>query len=234
VVSNVSSTLATWSSLILLLSIHLFTNYRAVRAVRMLTLNRQRANIVLSTLVEQGKVLTPKDASEQERVFEWDGILRWRASEITGHAQIGVKLQLLLASITSPTPVTGSIQNPIVNLADLMEIYADEKFLLWVDAKQRSVLIVLKEGCTTASQLKAWTLALMVTRRLKRQELPPSEPLGVLLILREALEEANRNFDDFLRRLTLVGWDLQSSMLETRSGFRINFPVGQNAGEKSQ
>jgi Vitamin B6 photo-protection and homoeostasis len=39
-------------TLLLLLSLHLGTNYMAVRAVRMTTLNRQRANIVLSALLD--------------------------------------------------------------------------------------------------------------------------------------------------------------------------------------
>ncbi|KAI9780869.1 MAG: hypothetical protein M1839_006496 [Geoglossum umbratile] len=227
VVSKATSTLATWSSLILLLSIHLFANYKAVRAVRMLTLNRQRANIVLSTLIEQGKVLSPEQASKQERVFEWGGVLRWRASEITGHAQIGVKLQLLLASVAGSITVTGSIHNPIIDWEELTEVYLNEEFLLWVDARERRVLIVLKEGCTTMFQLKAWTLALMVTRRLKREKMPTSDPQGVLSLLREALDEVSGSFDGFLRQLAAAGWDVRSSALETRPGFRINAPVGQ-------
>ncbi|KAB8288866.1 hypothetical protein EYC80_010769 [Monilinia laxa] len=48
VVSKISSQTATWIALITLLSIHLGTNYLAVRSVTMRTLNRQRANLVLS------------------------------------------------------------------------------------------------------------------------------------------------------------------------------------------
>ncbi|KAI9773842.1 MAG: hypothetical protein M1840_006067 [Geoglossum simile] len=228
VVSNVSSTLATWFSLILLLSIHLFANYKAVCAVRMLTLNRQRANIVFSTLIEQGKVLSPEQVSKQERVFERDGVLRWGASEIIGHAQIGVKLQLLLASVAGPVAVTGSIHNPIVNLAELTEVYLIEEFLLWVDARERGALIVLKEGCTATSQLKAWAVALTVTRRLKHEKLPISDPQGVLLLLRESLDEANRSFDESLQQLAAAGWDLGSSALETRPSFRINAPTSRS------
>jgi Vitamin B6 photo-protection and homoeostasis len=233
-VSNVSSTLATWSSLILLLSIHLFANYKAVRAVRMLTLNRQRANIVFSTLIEQGKVLSPEQVSKQERVFERDGVLRWGASEVTGRAQIGVRLHLLLASVAGSVAATGSIRNPVVDLAELTEVYVIEEFLLWVDAKERRVLIVLKEGCTATSQLKAWTVALMVTRRLKHEKLPTSDPQGVLLLLRETLDEANRSFDESLQQLAAAGWDVGSSALETRPGFRISIPTGRDKKYKAK
>ncbi|KAL1968860.1 hypothetical protein VTN77DRAFT_1221 [Rasamsonia byssochlamydoides] len=51
VVSHVTSLPVTWTALIFLLFLHLGTNYRAVRAVQMTSLNRQRANIVFSTLL---------------------------------------------------------------------------------------------------------------------------------------------------------------------------------------
>ncbi|TKA67954.1 hypothetical protein B0A49_07548 [Cryomyces minteri] len=76
VVSWVSSPLATWSTLLLLLSIHLATNHAAVRAVSMRTLNRQRANLVFSHLIEDDEVLTPEEVSKKERIFDWDGVLK--------------------------------------------------------------------------------------------------------------------------------------------------------------
>ena len=53
IVSRISSQPATWVAMIILLSIHLGTNYLAVRAVSMRTLNRQRANIVLSNYLAE-------------------------------------------------------------------------------------------------------------------------------------------------------------------------------------
>ncbi|PKY04044.1 DUF647-domain-containing protein [Aspergillus campestris IBT 28561] len=52
VVSHITSYTATWISLITLLTVHLGMNYAAVRAVQMTSLNRQRANIVFSTLLD--------------------------------------------------------------------------------------------------------------------------------------------------------------------------------------
>ncbi|RLL94544.1 hypothetical protein CFD26_104696 [Aspergillus turcosus] len=57
VVSRVTSFAATWASLLLLLTVHLGMNYAAVRAVQMTSLNRQRANIVFSTLLESDPAL---------------------------------------------------------------------------------------------------------------------------------------------------------------------------------
>ncbi|KAH8821217.1 vitamin B6 photo-protection and homoeostasis-domain-containing protein [Xylogone sp. PMI_703] len=108
VVSNITSQWATWLAMILLLAIHLFTNYMAVRAVCMRTLNRQRANILFSDYLSQvlprpdvdrettllqvpqlsnaAKLLTPQTLSNHERIFEKDGILRWTTVNINTHS----------------------------------------------------------------------------------------------------------------------------------------------------
>ncbi|GAQ03453.1 RUS1 family protein homolog [Aspergillus lentulus] len=57
VVSHVTSFAATWASLLFLLTVHLGMNYAAVRAVQMTSLNRQRANIVFSTLLDSDPAL---------------------------------------------------------------------------------------------------------------------------------------------------------------------------------
>ncbi|PKX95697.1 RUS1 family protein [Aspergillus novofumigatus IBT 16806] len=57
VVSRVTSFAATWASLLFLLIVHLGMNYAAVRSVQMTSLNRQRANIVFSTLLESDPAL---------------------------------------------------------------------------------------------------------------------------------------------------------------------------------
>ncbi|KAI9039106.1 RUS1 family protein [Aspergillus affinis] len=108
VVSRVTSYTATWISLVLLLTLHLSLNYAAVRSVQMTSLNRQRTNIVFSTLFESDPdvdfkgfsdsrqvkqrqrgmgfdqtswlVLSPAEVTMQERIFETDGILRWSST----------------------------------------------------------------------------------------------------------------------------------------------------------
>ncbi|KAE8348570.1 DUF647 domain protein [Aspergillus coremiiformis] len=110
VVSNVTSYTATWILLVMLLTMHLSLNYAAVRSVQMTSLNRQRANIVFSTLLgsdpglnlkyatlsqygplgskqniatktqDQWQVPTPAQVANQEKIFETDGILKWSSS----------------------------------------------------------------------------------------------------------------------------------------------------------
>ncbi|KAF3394272.1 RUS1 family protein [Penicillium rolfsii] len=122
VVSHVTGFTATWISLLTLLALHLSLNYAAVRSVQMTSLNRQRANIVLSALLESDtginlteksiqskietrfetdtsthphtwKVLTPSQVSSQERIFHRGGTLQWT------HFSRGMKTYLGSAEI---------------------------------------------------------------------------------------------------------------------------------------
>ncbi|KAK8228395.1 hypothetical protein HDK77DRAFT_431121 [Phyllosticta capitalensis] len=94
VVSAVSSKPLALALIIVLLAIHLWTNYMAVRSVSMRSLNRQRANVVLSHLLAHDKVLTPETvAAGHERIFELrDGVLRGAGREVLGWARLGVGL----------------------------------------------------------------------------------------------------------------------------------------------
>ncbi|KAH8422888.1 uncharacterized protein LDX57_000644 [Aspergillus melleus] len=96
---------------------HLSLNYAAVRSVQMTSLNRQRTNIVFSTLFEsdpdvniksfgdshqvkerqKGRSfdqtswlkLSPAEVTKQERIFETDGILRWSSIRSPSTSRIG-------------------------------------------------------------------------------------------------------------------------------------------------
>ncbi|KAK9455833.1 vitamin B6 photo-protection and homoeostasis-domain-containing protein [Dipodascopsis uninucleata] len=104
IVPYVEAPLQTWVAISLLISIHLSTNYRAVRAVVMNTLNRHRANIVLSAAIDAtfvsgsesidavppGAIPTPASVSRSETILEPDGVLRWGAkAPILGKATFG-------------------------------------------------------------------------------------------------------------------------------------------------
>ncbi|KAI9733236.1 MAG: hypothetical protein M1834_003320 [Cirrosporium novae-zelandiae] len=227
VVSQVSSTWATWFWLISLLSIHLAMNYAAVRAVSMHTLNRQRANIVFSSLIEDDKVLAPGDTSIKEKIFEKDGVLRWKGSTVLRYCQIGVPLGSLLSSLGQVQHGTRSIREMNIDLSVLRSIYHSEQYLLWYNARQEHAYIVLKQGVTANSQLKGWVNALMVARRISRQrhqhgaEPHKTDNQEMLQILKEELSFLSEDFDGWIKRLHAVGWDTDIAALETLHGSRI-------------
>jgi hypothetical protein len=227
VVSWISTPITTWSVLIALLSIHLATNYAAVKAVSMRSLNRQRTNIVFSNILQHGSVLSPTDVSQCERIFEQDGVLRWVDNRIIGHCKIGVPLEVLLGHMGQRHKRTGSLDLHTINLSDLIGVFVNEAYILWFTDVDYEALIVLKDGCTPIDQLKAWTHALLLARRLQSQ-LPKdklknddaSSPQGRLGEMRRTLTEANEVFAEYITILGQSGWDLDVAALETRVGVR--------------
>ncbi|KAL8775437.1 MAG: hypothetical protein Q9194_003763 [Teloschistes cf. exilis] len=223
-VSYVSSPMTTWSCLILLLSIHLAMNRAAVRAVSMHTLNRQRANIVFSTFLDQGTVLSPKEVSLQERIFEWGGVLRWRRSSPLASAKIGHPLKDLLASLAPAHEKTGSVRDAEAKMMRLIRLYSQEEFLLWYDAPQRVGHIALKEGAAAKSQLKAWALILWITQRHRMDgsaEATSASFEFTLDLQRSSLQDLSSRWSDCIQRLRTAGWDIDVASLETTSGSRI-------------
>lgn len=224
VISHITSPMSTWSCLILLLSVHLAMNYAAVRAVRMQTLNRQRANIVLSRLWESGQILSPKEVCEQERIFEYDGVLRWNDGPVLAMAEIGASFHTLANAIGRTHGTTGSIVFLSNNLSRLMDVFQQEEYILWYDRGQAVVSIGLKDGVSTASQLKAWGHSLLISHRHRstgatgRAKSDAEEPLPILAT---TLHELSFRWERDMTSLRQAGWDLDSASLETTSSTRL-------------
>lgn len=221
VVAYVSSSMGTWTCLVLLLSVHLATNHAAVRSVSMRSLNRQRANIVLSNLLQDKRALTPEEVSFEERVFEWDGVLRWKGSAPIAKARIGVSLRCLLSSLAPAHDVTGAISDENLILQHLTRIYSLESFLLWYDARRRVAYIILKEQASSRSQLKAWALALWVAHRLEDGHATSATIDKIIGLLESSLIEICNQWDDCMECMKAAGWDMDIASLETTSAIRI-------------
>lgn len=232
VVAYVSSPMATWTCLVLLLSIHLATNHAAVRAVSMHTLNRQRGNILLSNLLDTQKALTPEEVSIQERVFEWDGVLRWRCSSSIATAKIGVSLQRLLGALGPAHDVTGAIRDGKVTFQRLARIFSQEEYLIWYDASAKEASIVLKEQASPQAQIKAWTLSLMVAHRFQNQDATGATTDKILQMLNLSLMELSIQWGDCIERMRAAGWDIDIANLETTSGTRIRMHEGADMVQK--
>lgn len=233
VVSHISSQAATWSAMIALLAVHLGMNYLAVRAVSMRTLNRQRANLVFSSIYEKRPFIggskevqsvpqfpPPDEISLQERVFERDGVLRWRGDKILGYCQIGVPLRkvlnLLGSSISIASSYTGADSD---NAATLLALFQDEGYVLWYDEPRKTFLICLKLSSDTETQVYAWMHALFIAIRSQNREETES--------VQDIISSSKRDFKSWMEshsiieNLKKIGWDLNTAALETQSGTRF-------------
>lgn len=227
-------------SLTLLLAVHLGTNYRAVNSVALRTLNRQRANIVFSRLSDTGVALTPAQAARLERVFERDGLLRWRESEILGYARIGVEVAELARSIRATTATAAGDGNSVLGISDVANVFRNEKHVLWYDSRGQMVTICLKNDITPEDQLKAWVHALFVAREARHREAKDGKrqtPKDLLSVLETTLHDLGMSFTDNVKRLKGVGWDLGTAVLETKPGYRVGIcsveipDAGKDRGE---
>lgn len=197
-------------------------NYAAVRAISLHSFNRQRANLVLSNLLEDNRVMTPNEVSSQERIFEWDGVLRWRGSLPFAKARIGTNLHSLLKTL-APHTVTGAIRDGNLIFERLVKIYSHEDFLVWYDSPKRTAYIVLKGQASAKAQLKAWALAIWGAHRFEKQYATGANTEHLLQLLELTLKNISDQWDDSVERIRAVGWDIDIANLETSSGSRISF-----------
>jgi len=204
-------------------------NHAAVRAVSMHTLNRQRANIVFSAMVAKNRVLKPVEVAARERIFEWDGALRWEGAQVIGTARIGVALGELVAHLGSSQGVTRSVRDSSIDLERLAELYDEEDYIAWYDSSSRAGVIVLKDGAKPTSQLKSWAHILLTAHNLAGGDATSaaSQDEATLQQLKATLTTLSDNWDLHLTSLKAAGWDVDNASLETTSSSRIRLQRGQ-------
>ncbi|KAI1295939.1 vitamin B6 photo-protection and homoeostasis-domain-containing protein [Xylaria venustula] len=137
----VQGRLAVWLWTATLVGLHLWTNYQAVRSVQMRTLNKQRATMVMTEFLRNGRVLRPDEVAAKER------ILHWKAPNIDyAHKQ----------------PMIGDI-----TVTDLLT-FQHTRYV--VASRGRGLRIYLKEGATTIDALEAWITALSGPRSVVNED----------------------------------------------------------------
>jgi hypothetical protein len=216
-------------------------NYAAVRAVSMNTVNRQRANIVFSSLLTKNKAPSPKEVSARERIFESDGIIRGYDGERLGYARVGVDA-VTIARQWMRSPQQGGIGAANQGLSLALELFREESYLMAMDRSRAyiQIYIGLKRECTSRQQLKAWLHALILAKVLTQESKGPlhhelrrqeKDEQGVTAMemdkdlaqkISTTLEQTNRLYNDYCSRLEAVGWDLDTAALETTFGPRLD------------
>ncbi|RYO27787.1 hypothetical protein AA0113_g12219 [Alternaria arborescens] len=236
VVSHITSPFATWTTLLFLLAVHLATNYAAVKAVRMRSLNRQRASILFSNILQHGVVLSPNEVSKRERIFHRGDVLRWSDDEMLGHCKIGVSLQEMLGQMGEQNTQTGSLALHAIQISELLTVFTNEAYIACPAASAVDISIVLKAGCGPNDQLKAWAHALLLAKRARdgkghsgnkpnTASAPPKDRL--IAELRQTLEDVRVMFDKYGNEIMGKGWDLDVAAMETRAGTRLQIGVQQ-------
>nr|XP_032619054.1 RUS1 family protein C16orf58 homolog isoform X2 [Chelonoidis abingdonii] len=187
-------------------ALHLYANYRAVRAVCMETLNRARLRLALRHFLCQGWVPTPAHANPREPLLP----------EFQHHLRItlGAPLHLLVSSVAEfQQACEGNSRN----------------YLIALNRKAGTVAVALHHGASSVDTIQACSHALLLETLLS-QALPPGAveeetlqklqwqlcgaPDGeVWAALTETHQLLDRLFPRFLAGLVSAGWVTDRNLL---------------------
>ncbi|KXT03658.1 hypothetical protein AC578_5179 [Pseudocercospora eumusae] len=227
VISWITTPIATWTALILLLSIHLETNRRAVRAVKMRTLTRQRGTLVYHQL-QQDKIPTPDFIASQERIFERDGVLRNAKAEVLGFCSVGVPLARLLNSIAEQHSQTRSSTMASEKFTQILDLYQSSAFILWSDRashpRRNSLFIVVKKNAVSQDLILAWWQALIFAQSFSSEPLRDAKAEDFEQLLKRfsrSLDAATILLRKYEPKLKEAGWNLELDAIQTMAGTTI-------------
>jgi hypothetical protein len=235
VITLITTPFATWTALILLLSIHLETNRRAVRAVKMHTLNRQRAGLVYHHLL-QGHVPTPEEIAREERIFERDGVLRDRDDAVLGYCSVGAPMSRLMSAIGDRHDTTSAVHIGDGKLNQILNLYQQSPYILWTDRSSRSnsvrIFVVLKKEVQPKDMIVAWWQALnLATGELGAKAPADAAAPGAttasaqLDLFQSSQLQALNLLETYETQLKERGWDLEVAALETVASRRVVIEV---------
>lgn len=241
VVSRVEGVGATWTWMLVLLGVHLWANYRAVKSVRLRGLNRERAGTVLMRIVRGGeRCFQDVDVNaigESESVL---GLRSWLIGCLTrlyGHKhmgpwrswRVGVSVKEFIEAVSSarqrPNQIERSVSIicnvPTDTLSALISILEKELYLVWVADEDGRVVIALKKGATPLDQLRACYHACLIQQGQQRT-LQRQERAQAIDLLAESLGEVRQTWEDICQKLEVAGWDLSSTNLVQGHGVRVD------------
>ncbi|XP_004692009.1 PREDICTED: RUS1 family protein C16orf58 homolog [Condylura cristata] len=186
----------------LLTALHIYANYRAVRALVMETLNERRLRLVLKHFLHTGEVLGPTPANQMEPL--WTGF--WPSLSLS----LGVPLHRLVSSVTELQQLAKGHQEP---------------YLLQWDLSRNQVQVVLSQMAGPEAILRAATHGL-VLRALQedgplpgeleelRKQVRAGPEKFTWVIVREMHQVLDKLFPKFLKGLQDAGWKTEKHQLE--------------------
>ena len=159
VVSRIHDTFETWCCLIPLLAMHLWANWKAVKSVRLTSLNAERADILFSALLKS-HVKGLDEVGEEESILSMGKILPRRFNAL----QIGVSV----ADFVSHLPGEGSNDSQkYTNFVQLLQMFQDEDYVLWYDVETKYGSALLREKASAETQAKALCHLLRMSTQLR-------------------------------------------------------------------
>ncbi len=172
-----SAIVATWYIFIALTATHLWANYVGVKAVRLRSLNRQRAEVVLHDVIQKGVKLVKEDmykvksdtiAMKMKLVQFNEEVVIPRPSECNESLLHSVEKMIFRGKVSLGTKLSDCFNNMTRDeiLSIVGHLFRNEKYLLVISPSDISeslkVNVVLRLGASEDDQLKAFIHAMIL------------------------------------------------------------------------
>ncbi|QPG98443.1 hypothetical protein C2857_007614 [Epichloe festucae Fl1] len=188
--------------MIALVCAHLWMNYLGVRSVCMTTLNRQRATILFLEYMETGKVLTPEQVAQRERIIFWVPIVSNRAGEPIARVEFAASYrQAASHGIWDTIDVVDGPMHTSFITSPRGSRLAKIKLLLWA-------------GCQPKHAILAWFHAMEDAWEMKKNCIHDHK--------RTLMSDGRHAEDEELwTSMEQRGWDLRTQAFETAAPIRL-------------
>lgn len=243
VVSKVHGTVATWSCLIPLLTLHLWANWKAVKSVRLSSLSLERACILFRGVLE-GRMRSVDDVNQQESILSFQN-----------HSlRLGVSAKEFFSFMHNTVEGKSEISELV---GQLLEIFANEKYLLWFDMRSGDGMILLKTSSTGETQAKSFchfarcrhqrlsaaeSEARMLTTQGNSDAMTQSsiahvgtkEARAIFRVIVATLQQNKEEWSSVCKQAHDAGWKLESTNMIKGQGCRIQVDVGRGDNKKDR
>lgn len=138
------SSLTVWNVFFILTVMHLYANYRAVRALKINKFNTERLNYVIKEYLLNGNIALPEDANRNESVLLGTGI---SSKKLCG---CSIKLGYSIEKLTKLEQLYP------FELQLLTHLYRKRKYLIIVSMKSQEIYVLLQKNVSTPELLEAY------------------------------------------------------------------------------
>ncbi|KEF56032.1 uncharacterized protein A1O9_07613 [Exophiala aquamarina CBS 119918] len=243
VVSKVEGIAETWCCMIPLLALHLWCNWKAVKSVRLSTLNTERA-VILFDGVLQGQTKSLDEVGKQEGILGKGDMLRTAEGRLLSSCKVGASVDELLRIMRlKELGVPGRPETAGERLARLLEVFHEEEYLLWADITTGQAVIILKEDASVVTQAKGFLHLMRLANshsplqkdKTKRMEDPqksimmPQQDDEILKYLEQTLHENSTLWPAIKDRVQAAGWELEKGTLEQGPSYRVRMCNGPDS-----
>ena len=221
VVARVEGVVWTWVWMLLLLLGHLWANYMAVRSVKLNVLNKTRASLVFSELLEKGRVLSIQEAGDRESVMERVGLLKNAQGQVIGSCRFGTNVTDFVQGIGGRGTTSGSLKLQNHVLPRLLTIFKEQHYILWFESRDRLAVILLKDTSKSTDQIMAWCHTQRVALAFHQHSPMEHTHEGVLSVLQHTLKANELESAEHFAEMRRQGWNVAISSVEASPGVRV-------------